>query len=54
MLYRIKVKIVNKPVIELPENSKIISVEHQFEHGAADGSWSMPENWTVTYLEPKT
>lgn len=53
MIYRIKEKTVyNEPVIELPEDSRVISIEHQFEHGAKDGSWRMPGNWTIVYLEP--
>jgi len=53
MLYRIKVRTVyNEPVIELPDDSRIVSVEHQDVCGMVDGSWSMPETWTVVYLEP--
>lgn len=53
MLYRIRQRTVyNEPVIELPKDSRIVSVEHRLEERAVDDSWRMPESWTVVYLEP--
>jgi len=49
--YNIKHINVGEPVVELPEGSKVVSVEYRGGSEHKDGI-IVPECWLVTYLEP--
>ena len=53
MRYSIKQKLVDKPEIELPDGSQVVSVKHHGQYNIEDDI-EIPECWLVVWLEPMT
>ncbi len=54
MKYAIKQLIIERPEIELPVDSKVVSVKHHDAYtvpGGAAGDLDIPECWQIIWLE---
>lgn len=49
--YHIKQIVVTEPVVELPEGSQVVSVEHRTAGHNLDIGVEWSEHWNVCYLE---
>lgn len=53
--YAIKQAVIEKPEVELPEGSQVVSVKHHDAYtipGGGAGDLDVPEGWQVIWLEP--